>query len=270
MGRELRRVPLDFDWPIGKVWDGYLNPLGGPCPGEGATCFGGYTAAGKWLESVSRLVSLIAEEGTCGTPEHIAHFRQHGRIYPHPYLREFAQAPTTSPPSEARRRVRAIDDKRERSLAEAKLFRDYPTELLPITREFTAFAEALNGGHKIDQMCGSSTSWRIQKSLVKAAGFDEAWGTCPICDGHADDPAKRAECEAWKETPPPKGDGFQLWETTSEGSPSSPVFSSLDELCAWCADNATTFASFKASADEWKRMLNADLVCHQEGNMVFL
>ena len=26
MGRELKRVPLDFQWPENKVWDGYLNP----------------------------------------------------------------------------------------------------------------------------------------------------------------------------------------------------------------------------------------------------
>jgi len=26
MGREVKRVALDFDWPVGKVWDGFLNP----------------------------------------------------------------------------------------------------------------------------------------------------------------------------------------------------------------------------------------------------
>lgn len=26
MGRELKRVPLDFKWPIKKIWRGYLNP----------------------------------------------------------------------------------------------------------------------------------------------------------------------------------------------------------------------------------------------------
>ena len=29
---------------------------------------------------------------------------------------------------------------------------------------------------------------------------------------------------------PPNGDGYQLWETTSEGSPVSPVFESIDAL----------------------------------------
>lgn len=68
---------------------------------------------------------------------------------------------------------------------------------------------------------------------------------------------------------PPKGEGYQLWETTSEGSPVSPVFKTLDELCEWCQDNATTLADFKASKEEWKQMLEKDFVCHKQGNAIF-
>lgn len=32
---------------------------------------------------------------------------------------------------------------------------------------------------------------------------------------------------------PPKGAGYQLWETVSEGSPISPVFKTPDELANW-------------------------------------
>ena len=69
---------------------------------------------------------------------------------------------------------------------------------------------------------------------------------------------------------PPDGEGYQLWETTSEGSPSSPVFATLDELCVWCAENATTFASYTATAEEWKQMLGDGMVYHQEGDAIFL
>ena len=27
MGRELERVPLDFDWPLNRPWRGYINPF---------------------------------------------------------------------------------------------------------------------------------------------------------------------------------------------------------------------------------------------------
>lgn len=69
---------------------------------------------------------------------------------------------------------------------------------------------------------------------------------------------------------PPEGEGFQLWETTSEGSPSSPVFKTLEELCEWCEKNATTFARFKASKEEWMSMLSNDMVSHKEGNTIFI
>jgi len=69
---------------------------------------------------------------------------------------------------------------------------------------------------------------------------------------------------------PPAGDGYQLWCTTCEGKPLSPVFSSLDELCAWCEVNATVFAHNKATKGEWKAMFEDGLVCHKEGNIIFM
>jgi hypothetical protein len=69
---------------------------------------------------------------------------------------------------------------------------------------------------------------------------------------------------------PPEGEGYQLWETTSEGSPVSPVFSTLDELCEWCEGNATTFGHFKTTKEKWKQMLDDNFVVHQEGNAIFI
>ncbi|MDR0819316.1 MAG: hypothetical protein LBN43_07075 [Oscillospiraceae bacterium] len=51
---------------------------------------------------------------------------------------------------------------------------------------------------------------------------------------------------------PPTGGGYQLWETTTEGSPQSPVFPTLNDLCEWCEKNATTFANFQATKEEWR------------------
>ena len=67
---------------------------------------------------------------------------------------------------------------------------------------------------------------------------------------------------------PPKGEGYQLWNTTSEGSPISPVFETLDKLCEWCEVNATTFGKFKATKEEWKEMLQDGFVYHKEGNVI--
>lgn len=68
----------------------------------------------------------------------------------------------------------------------------------------------------------------------------------------------------------PKGEGYQLWETTTEGSPKSPVFKMLDELCEWCEENANTFAEFKATKEQWMKMLGEGLVTHTKENFTFL
>jgi len=40
MGREVKRVPLDFDYPVNMVWKGYINPYRSieckPCDGSGS------------------------------------------------------------------------------------------------------------------------------------------------------------------------------------------------------------------------------------------
>jgi hypothetical protein len=65
---------------------------------------------------------------------------------------------------------------------------------------------------------------------------------------------------------------IQLYETTSEGTPISPVFKSdeLDKLCEFAAENCTTFADFKATKEEWLKMLSDDFVCVKLGNVTFI
>jgi hypothetical protein len=69
---------------------------------------------------------------------------------------------------------------------------------------------------------------------------------------------------------PPVGDGYQLWETTTEGSPVSPVFADLESLCAWAADNATVFADMTATKEHWQEMLSEGLVYYRAGPVTFL
>ena len=105
MGRELRRVPLDFDWPQGKVWQGYLNPLYKPCPAAVENmCHGGYTNAAKWLSSICRLIALIGEQAV--QEPFAEQLRLRGQVYPHPYLENWEQAPHIDPPHELRERMR--------------------------------------------------------------------------------------------------------------------------------------------------------------------
>ena len=59
-------------------------------------------------------------------------------------------------------------------------------------------------------------------------------------------------CPDFPFTEPPKGDAYQLWETTSEGSPMSPPFKTPEELAQWLTDNNTSsFGSETASYSQW-------------------
>jgi hypothetical protein len=83
-------------------------------------------------------------------------------------------------------------------------------------------------------------------------------------------PEVERQYACWGPTAPPSGDGYQLWEDCSEGSPVSPVFTSLNELCAWAAESATTFADFRATAAEWRGMLDGGVVHAKWGNSIFM
>lgn len=56
---------------------------------------------------------------------------------------------------------------------------------------------------------------------------------------------------------PPTGDGWQMWEDTSEGSPMSPVFKTPEELARWLSNNeASAFGNQTATYKQWLEMIN--------------
>lgn len=80
-------------------------------------------------------------------------------------------------------------------------------------------------------------------------------------------------CPDWRnhfKVDPPTGEGFQLWETTTEGAPVSPVFKTAEELAAWCEENATVFADYKASAADWMKMIQAQCFGVCAGGALFI
>jgi hypothetical protein len=82
--------------------------------------------------------------------------------------------------------------------------------------------------------------------------------TCKTCGGDGDafrDEEHRAAHDAWQPSEPPTGEGWQMWENTSEGSPISPVFATPEELAEWLAPNASPFADTRATKEEWLKMI---------------
>ena len=221
MGRQVRRVPLDFNWPMNKTWPGFLNPHWHPCPAEAkGLCHGGWTNAGKWLNAVARFISLIGGQASV-SPEAAEAERKRGIIYPHPYLQRWAMAPSSR------------------------------GQLLPMDAELHALVQGLAGDCKVDDFANSCTEWVIAKAMMRAAGVDEkTWGICPVCKGSAVDPAHKEAYEAWKPTEPPTGEGWQLWETVSEGSPVSKVFATRDAFVQYLRDEGYSEQAAQRFTDE--------------------
>lgn len=205
MSREIRRVPIDFDWPLKKTWGGYLIPTTLneiPC----SDCYQtGSTPAMQWIDRVALMLDQLALD---------IDIQAAGKAM-HPWLAE-----DTYPP---------VD--RSRELSRRGIWVTYET--IRPSADVVEFVEGLmqddpnERSRKLDRGPFGQNKYAISRALLRAARVPDRWGMCLTCDGHGSVEAyegQRAESEAWECTDPPTGDGWQVWETTSEGSPISPVF----------------------------------------------
>lgn len=97
--------------------------------------------------------------------------------------------------------------------------------------------------------------WIVVGAECKRLGIDPA---CPHCGGAGtlwESLEAEQAAEAWISSEPPAGDGYQIWETVSEGSPISPVFATPEELARhmagkqWGADKGSSY-------ETWLRFIN--------------
>ena len=54
---------------------------------------------------------------------------------------------------------------------------------------------------------------------------------------------------------PPRGEGYQIWEDVTEGSPVSPAFSTPEELAKWMVENDTSITK-DATLEQWIVFIN--------------
>lgn len=122
-----------------------------------------------------------------------------------------------------------------------------------------ALKEWLDGNEKWDN--GTHPDLIINSDLKEKYPFYAMWETFPEPKYYHT--KKYAEDELTH---------IQLYETTSEGTPKTPVFpkEEFDKLCEYAAEHVTTFAHFKATKEEWKEMLSDGFVYHQSGNVIFM
>lgn len=340
MSRTLKRVPMDFSWPLHQVWGGYVNPYyeqSGECP----DCENGYDRASgrpdasaalfyhQWYghvpfdpaaygaepisqfdpeiwrlarQNVSRAPDFymlpaeraakgdFVQQGMLGFPDDArplipvpgfdrdgAVTREARRLYEvcfrHHWRHHLIQADvnalfaadrlwdfTRVPRDAGQALVVAI----RMGFHGTNAWLPGPNGHHPTATEVNAWSrgagsghDALNQGVCIEARCAREG---VPYMCARCAGSGRVWPTHEI----------QRRYEDWRREDPPTGDGYQLWENCSEGSPVSPTFDSIDALCAWAADHATTFARHRASAAAWKAMLTDGIVHHQEGNRVFM
>lgn len=262
MGRELRRVKLDFDWPIGKVWHGYLNPYRADechhCSGSGygPKAKSLYDQWYNWEEQHYRPNPF--REG----------FRYNTKSWSNNVDQDDVQALIDAGRLMDFTRVPLTEDHREivRKKREAG-----GNSWLPFSNGYIPTAKEVNEWNLKGIGHDSLNAHICVRAKAERLGYEV---TCITCEGEgiafqSEDVKKQHE--EWEPFDPPKGDGFQLWGTTSEGNPMSPVFETLAELCTWLVDNeVSTFAKYTASYDEWFSMLEEDNIHHRQGNIVFL
>lgn len=255
--RTLKRVPLDFQWPLHQVWDGYVNPWPGslPCPLCDSS---GYNLPTK----------LIADT--------FYDLEGFGVRWTYQYGTAPDGSSTTRPPwrvvGDCRRWCNDVTQDEVQALVDQGRLVDFThawtggrwvrraDECIPTAAEVNAWNQSGFGHDAINRMI-------LVEARAKRLGVH---GECVSCKGEGSlshpDPAIRKAYEEWTASEPPSGDGFQLWETVSEGSPISPVFATAEALADWCAENATVSGVEKTSRGAWLHMFLEDDL--ESGSMV--
>jgi hypothetical protein len=240
MGRILKRVPLDFNWPINQIWKGYWNPYSGmkckSCDGSGYS-----SEAKKYLDDWYALNNANYQELPNGRRYNAnAHYNHLTQLEVDALL--------------AKNRLR-------------DLTRDGHIPTVEEVNEWSKNVTLCHGHDSINQ-------WICCEAVMKSRGVDTK---CPICHGSGDlwfSEEIEKKADEWYEKErydPPEGEGWQLWETTSEGSPITPVFKTAEELAEYCAKTCTVFADFMHSKEEWlEDFLGGNRIVHQQENAMLL
>lgn len=229
MGREIKRVALDFSWPLNQVWDGFINPYYNvrdcpKCEGRGLApealmlfkqWFGytdfdpastGSVAYDANHETIKKRAERNYPDSTVAARYEAHRLAQHFNTWQHHLDQNDVDA----------------------LLAEGRLM-DFTRNGIerPTAKQVNEWSIDFGFGHD------AINEWICVREKCKRLGYQH---TCEHCKGEGhlwNSETDRENYEAWQETEPPAGDGWQLWENVSEGSPVSPVFPTEEAFKAY-------------------------------------
>lgn len=265
MGRELKRVPMDFNWELNKIWKGFINPFEykrcKKCDGLGYS---------KEYEELKDIWYGWHNPSYKPNPYN-SNARYNANAWNHNLEQEDVNALVEAGRLFDFTRVPLNDEQREIIKNSKSCWLPFDNGYIPTAKEVNEWS--LKGfGHD------SLNCWIVIKAKLKREGKTHK---CGHCNGSGEDwrhdngkwiqfKLKR-QYENWKQYEPPHGEGFQLWENTSEGSPMTPVFKTILELCEFCENGKiSVFGGETATKERWLQMLDENFVRHEEGNMIFV
>lgn len=219
MGREVKRVALDFSWPLEKVWQGYQNPFlkyNKQCP----------FCSGSGLNEATESLADTWYDSDNPTRD---------RAWYNKITQDEVQALIDS--------SRLIDF--THNWTQENGWQKKDPEYVPTAEEVNAWT-AIGFGHDAinRHICVKARATRLG-----------VYGMCSYCKGDGSvwlsvDYEKKAD--EWKPCDPPSGDGFQIWETVSEGSPISPVFGTPEECASYMVSHQKNIPSDKGTTyQDW-------------------
>jgi len=250
MGRVIKKVPYDFDWPLDRTWRGYINPYRPvPCTAcgrsglnpESRKLYDEWYGFGMGAESRAWKFNLTQEDVHALVAE--------DRLW------EFTHTPIN--------KEQQIELELQAESGGDPHFLPYKTGFVPSADDVNSWARRHNFHDRINMSI-------CVEAKAKRLGI---FGYCKFCNGDAcyfaNEQYKKLH-ETWIPEEPPVGPGFQLWETTSEGSPISPVFHTLDGLCRWAEENATIFGDRKLDKTQWMEVLKDGESHYKEDGVTFV
>lgn len=249
MGREIKRVPLDFQWPMEKVWSGFKNPhyeacrKCPDCDGSGYSpeaerlkneWYGNapFTPTSPFPEDHPAIVALAGRQckGSAyyygSTPADVTRERQRLQKYFNGAWSHHLNGLDV----EALVAADRLKDFTHTWTREGGWVRKFPP-VVPTPKEVNDWSLQGGGHDSINaHVCIADKCKRLGYPL-----------TCGVCNGAGSlwaTPGDKELAEKWEKEEPPTGEGWQLWETVSEGSPISPVFDTPEALAKWLATSA--------------------------------
>lgn len=252
MGYELKRVGLDFDWPLRTEWEGYVNRLAEVAVGCEPCNSRGYSPTARALFDQWYGTAAFRPEDRGSTPFSIDH----------PVVRAFAEKNVRHSPGfygsgeaailcEAARLANLFNAQWSHHLNDADV-----AALLDADRLYDlthTFVQGQGWQRKVPAVRPTAqevNDWSLQgwgHDGINAAVVIEAEckrlgvsHLCEHCKGEGvtwPTPEDKDRCEAWERHEPLAGEGYQMWETITNGSPVTPVFERADELAQWLVDH---------------------------------